>query len=68
MSESRGPNKVEELSLTEQQSSCSPLLTSTAHAKKADMDAEEKKEHHSKLLYAYKEFVCQTLDPFFDSH
>ena len=32
------------------------------------MDAEEKKEHHSKLLYAYKEFVCQTLDPFFDSH
>lgn len=31
-------------------------------------DEEEKKEEHQKLLYAYKEFTCQTLDPFFDSH
>ena len=31
-------------------------------------DEEEKAELHNKLLYAYKEFICKTLDPLFDSY
>ena len=30
-------------------------------------DDEEKEQAHGKLLYAYKEFICKTLKPFFDS-
>ena len=30
-------------------------------------DEEEKQQMHNKLLYAFKEFICKTLDPFFDS-
>ena len=31
-------------------------------------DNDERAQEHQKLMHAYKEFLCETLDPWFDSH
>lgn len=36
--------------------------------RRIEQDEEELKERHNRHLYAYKEFICNTMDPFFDSH
>ena len=40
----------------------------STHRRRIEQDEEEKKEQHNRHLYAYKEFICKTMDPFFDTH